>query len=114
MSAYAIAWLVISGSALFGAVVLYLLLRKWQRPLLRALIISLTLTFFLLPAPVPNHEAQLAPAFVVLVFETFFQIDGAPTVSMRILALGLCAAALLTWLVHYLLKRGRAMAPPEA
>lgn len=112
MNAYGIAWLVIGGSALAGAAVLYLLLRKLKRPLLRAMIISLTLTFFLIPAPVPNYEAQLAPAFVVLIFETFFQIDGAPAVSMRILGLGLGAAALLTWLAHYLLARGRAVSPP--
>ena len=110
MSGFTIAWLTIGGSAICGAAVLYMLLRRLDKPLLRALVITLTLTFFLVPAPVPNFETQLAPAFVVLIFEAFFQIDGSPQVSLRILALSLAAAATVTLLGHYLWSR-RAPAP---
>ena len=32
--------------------------------------------FFFTPAPLPAHDEQLAPAFVVVIFENFFQTQG--------------------------------------
>jgi len=105
MNAYAIAWLIIVLCLLGGAGMLFYLMKSVQRPLLRVLAISITVTFFLIPAPVPGHTEQLAPAFVVSIFETFFQIDGEPQVSLRILLLAIGVVGFLTWLVSMLMSK---------
>ena len=43
----------------------------------------------LLPAPVPNYEGQMAPAFIVFVFESLFQVKGQPLPAGLILLVGL-------------------------
>ena len=102
MNAYAIAWIIIVLSLLAGAGTLFYLLKNVQQTLLRVMPISLTVAFFLTPAPVPGHTEQLAPAFVVCIFETFFQIEGEPQVSLRILLLALAVVGFLTWLANML------------
>ncbi len=108
LSAYAIAWLVIAVSAVAGGALLAHVLRPLGKPLLRALLVSMAITFFAVPAPVPGFAEQLAPAFVVCIFEFFFQIDGSPQVSLRILGVALSLAGLLTCLGWFLLSRYRA------
>lgn len=105
MSAYAIAWIVIVACVLAAAAILFRLLRNMDKPLVRTLLISLLVTLSLAPAPVPGHPEQWAPAFVVYIFETFFQIDGAPQVSLRILLLAVGVVGLLVWLASVLLNR---------
>ena len=105
MGAYTTAWLIILGSAVGGAGILYWLLRKLPNSLIRRLIIGLAVTFFVVPAPLPAYPEQLAPAFVVLVFEALFQIDGSPGGSLRVLLLSLLLVAVLISAAHYLLAR---------
>lgn len=105
MSAYAIAWIVIVACALAAAAILFRLLRNIDKPFIRTLLISVLATLFLAPAPVPGHPEQWAPAFVVYIFEAFFQIDGAPLVSLRILLLAVGVVGLLVWLASVLLSR---------
>ena len=104
MSAYEIAWWVIAGAGVLGCVVLYYPLRH-VGAVVRHLAVCIAAAFFLAPAPVPGHAEQLAPAFVVSIFEMFFQIDGAPGDSLRILLFALVSVAALCLLVHYLVHR---------
>ena len=104
MDGYLIAWLVVAGGAVGVAVALFALLRR-SHVLVRRLLIAAALAIMLLPAPVPGYAEQLAPAFVVCVFEAFFQIDGSPGQSLRVLLIGVAAVLLLTALGHYLILR---------
>ena len=45
--------------------------------------------FFVTPAPLPAHEEQLAPAFVVVIFENFFQTQGKPEEAFWILTISI-------------------------
>ena len=105
MGAYSIAWIIIIVCALGGAGVLYWLLRGFSKPLIRNLIIALAVVFFVVPAPLPGYPEQLAPAFVVGIFEAFFQIDGAPMVSIRIMLVSMTLAAGLVAASHFVLAR---------
>jgi len=105
MSAYTLAWSVIVLAAAGGAVVLYGLLRHFSNSLIRKVIVAMAVAFFVVPAPVPEYSGQLAPAFVVCIFEAFFQIDGSPAASLRILLISIAAAAGLAIAAHYLLRR---------
>ena len=113
MGGYTIAWVVIALSAVCGAAVLYWLLRDHSNPLFRNIIIAVALAFFVVPAQVPGYPAQLAPAFVVCIFEAFFQIDGSPAASLRVLLLSMAVAALLALATHYLLRRRGAATAQE-
>lgn len=111
MSTHSIAWVVIVLATTLNAATLFHLLRNRRRLVLRALCIATISTFFMVPAPIPGHAEQFAPAFIVCLFEFFFQIDGSPGLSFRILVLATGLAVLLTWLGHnffarYYLSRG--------
>lgn len=105
MGAYSIAWMVILGAAACGAALLYWLLRKRSNSMIRNLIITLSVVFFVVPAPVPDYPEQLAPAFVVCIFEVLFQIDGAPAASLRILLISLALAAAVVLAAHFAMRR---------
>ncbi len=105
MGAYTIAWMIVAAAAASGAGVLYYLLRNYANSLIRNLIVALSLAFFVVPAPLPNYPEQLAPAFVVCIFEAFFQIDGSPAVSLRILGISMLLAAVLVIAAHFALQR---------
>jgi len=105
MSAFEIAWSIILVSGLVAAFVLSTWLRSRSRPLVRRLIVAFALTFFVVPAPVPNYPEQWAPAFMVLIFEVLFQTEGAPADSVQILLMSLTGVLVSTGLVHILLGR---------
>lgn len=106
MSAVSIAWVVIACAALLGAVAMWIVFSRYGiGGVLRSTFVALLLALFLVPAPIPGYESELAPAFIVLIFETFFQIDGEAQGSVRNLLLGLLVAIGLSLLTHYLLNR---------
>ena len=105
MDAYLIAWLVVLVGTVAGMFALLRLLRVGAGTLWRRLLVTGGMVAMLLPAPVPGHAEQLAPAIIVCVFEAFFQIDGAPQQSLRILLFGVAVTLLLTVLGHYLVLR---------
>ncbi len=113
MSDVQIAWLVIGGAGLAGVVCLWRLLKNTRWGLLPWLAITVSLAFFVVPVPVPNHPEQLAPAFVVAIFEMFFQIDGQPQASLRVLGLTLSMTALLTVIVYYFAQGRRREKPAK-
>ena len=55
--------------------------------------------FFVTPAPLPAHEGQLAPAFVVVIFENFFQTQGKPEEAFWILTISISTLLLLLFLI---------------
>ena len=105
MGAYTTAWIVILGAAAGGGGVLYWLLRNLSNSLIRKVIVAIAVAFFIVPAPLPEYPEQLAPAFVVCIFEALFQIDGSPGASLRILLVSMALAAGLVLAAHYALQR---------
>ena len=92
---YTIAWLVILAAGLLGSGFLFLLTRGIASASLRWTVRLLPLALMAVPAPVPNYDGQLAPAFVVLIFESLFQAEGEPgTAGGILLAAALIAVAL--------------------
>jgi hypothetical protein len=82
-------------------------LRGWDAPLLKS-VVGWLLLVLLVPAQIPRHGDQIAPAFVVFVFEALFQRDGSPDAAARILAAAgavALALALVTWLVVRIRRR---------
>ena len=107
-------WQIIAAATALGAVALWLALwwlipaRKKFGGLWRWFLVALIVLLFVLPAPVPNYSDAVAPAFIVMVFETFFQRSGAPEESMRRLLGGVAILVLLSagWmLLRRVIKR---------
>ena len=107
MSGYETAWVVILSMGLVGAFALSRLLANFRFRFLKWLVVVMTLTIFIVPAPVPNHAPQWAPAFVVAIFEAFFQIDGQPQASLRILLLSILVMTLMTTFVYFIYSKFR-------
>ncbi len=105
MNGYLIAWLVVLVGAVGVLAAFFRLLPYGAGALWRRLLIGGGLAFMLVPAPVPGHPEQLAPAFIVCVFEALFQIDGSPAQSLRILIAGVVVTLLLVVMGHYLIAR---------
>lgn len=97
-----IAWVTVLVCASAGAFILYRILRSSPNRLICNVLVAVVFVLFTVPAPIPNHTEQLAPAFVVCVFEAFFQIEGTPAASLRILLLALAVTAAVAGLAHYL------------
>ena len=72
MNGYLIAWLVALAGAVGVLTAFFRLLPYGAGTLWRRLLIGGGFAVMLLPAPVPGHPEQLAPAFIVCVFEAFF------------------------------------------
>ncbi len=106
MSGQSIAWTIIGFATLLGAAAMWVTFSRHQiGGLLRTSIVALLIAFFLVPAPVPNYETELAPAFIVLIFESFFQTEGQPQGSIRNLLIGFVVALGLSFFAHFLLRR---------
>ena len=61
--------------------------------------------FFITPAPLPAHNEQLAPAFVVVIFENFFQTQGNPEEAFWILTISISTLSLLFFLIVKVVDR---------
>lgn len=105
MENYTTAWVVIVVAGLIGAFGLLRLLKNLRWQFFRWLASLMALTFFVTPAPVPNFEDAIAPAFLVLIFEAFFQINGEPAVSLRILGLALFTVLILTTAGYFVARQ---------
>ena len=100
---YGMAWVVIVFAGLLGSVFLFYLTRGMRTPSLKWIVRVLPALLMMVPAPIPNFPGELAPAFVVLIFESLFQASGEPGTSGLILlataliglALGLLIARLI-------------------
>lgn len=96
---YTLAWLVVGSAGIVGSLGLYFLTRSWRPGRLRSIIRITPLLLLVVPAPVPNYDGQMAPAFIVLLFESLFQRNGAPLpaglILLAALALGVLAGLLI-------------------
>ena len=109
------AWILISAGALVGGLSFYysvvLCFRdssdKRRSKIKRfGLYLAAALTcFFVTPAPLPAHEEQLAPAFVVVIFENFFQTQGKPEEAFWILTISISTLLLLLFLIIKVVDR---------
>ena len=61
--------------------------------------------FFITPAPLPAHNEQFAPAFVVVIFEHFFQTQGNPEEAFWILTISISTLLLLLFLIIKVVDR---------
>ena len=61
--------------------------------------------FFVTPAPLPAHDKQLAPAFIVVIFEKFFQAQGEPEEAFWILIMSISTLLLLLFLIFKVVDR---------
>ena len=73
---YALAWLVIGVAGLMGTLGLFFLTRSVAHAGLRWVLRLLPLCLMVAPAPVPDYEGHIAPAFIVFTFESLFQAQG--------------------------------------
>jgi hypothetical protein len=105
MENFTTAWVVIVVAGLIGAFGLSRLLKNLRWQLFRWLASLMALTFFVTPAPIPNFDDAVAPAFLVLVFEAFFQTNGEPAVSLRILGLALFTVLILTTAGYFVARQ---------
>ena len=105
MSETAVVWLVILVLGVVGAFALFKGLQPMRWGLPRWLLMFTAFAFFLTPARVPEHTDQIAPAFVVAIFEMFFQIEGSPEQSLKLLGLVMLTVALLTTIAYFFLQQ---------
>ncbi len=61
--------------------------------------------FFVTPAPLPAYEEQLAPAFVVVIFENFFQTKGDPEEAFWIMIISISTLLLFLFLIFKVVDR---------
>ena len=61
--------------------------------------------FFITPAPLPAYNDQFAPAFVVVIFENFFQTQGNPEEAFWILTISISTLLLFIFLIFKVIDR---------
>ena len=95
MDYYGLAWILVVVMAVGGGTAMWFLLRPWRSVVLRSALVAATVLFFITPASVPRFEDTFAPAFIVAIFEFFFQTDGSPRGAFLALSLSLFLGVLL-------------------
>lgn len=121
--AYSTAWIVIGGAGFIGALSLNSLLKRiggnhsvFGRSLRFAIVLTIFVAF-VMPVSVPAAPQVFAPAFIVWLFEAFFQSQGNPEQAQRImlfqLPLVLGGALILGIMVNRLLFRIRGRAAKD-
>ena len=105
MADYTLAWSIIGVMAFGGSLAMLMLLRPVKALWLKLALVSLVVAFLVLPAPVPAAPEVWAPAFVVAIFEAFFQIDGDPASATMVLSMGIPVVVVLAAIVGLLWRR---------
>ena len=96
MGNYGEAWVLVVAMAIGGGTALWFLLRTMSSLVHKSALVAATVLIFVTPASVPRFEDAIAPAFIVAIFEGFFQIDGSPRGALVALGLSLSIGVLLT------------------
>ena len=109
------AWILIAAGGLVGGLCFYYLVALClrnssdkQRLKVRRFGLYLSaalICFFVTPAPLPAHEEKLAPAFVVVIFENFFQTQGKPEEAFWILTISISAVLISLFFVIKVVDR---------
>ena len=102
MTPYWIGWGILVGASFLVSLVTFYWLRLLLGFFSTFLLSTLLFVFLTVPAPIPNYEGYFAPAYVVLIFETFFQIKGSSKMSAQVLILALVSAFFLMMAGRYL------------
>lgn len=106
-SSYQISWLVLFLGSLVVSYITYQWLRR-RLSVFSSLCCGLVVAlFFLVPAPVPGYSGYYAPAYIVLIFESLFQIEGSPAYSGQILTLSLVGLMVIFFAGRYLFRNKR-------
>ena len=116
MDNYTIAWVVIVVAGCLGAFGFWQALAFIRSFTLRAVPVALAFALLVIPAPLPSGQGSFAPAFLVLIFEAFFQREGDPAQSMAILLFGTLATLIVSVLTAFLISKRlarRASAQPD-
>ena len=110
-----VAWILIAAGGLVGGLCFYysvaLCLRNSSDKLRSKVkrfglyLAAALICFFVTPAPLPAHEEKLAPAFVVVIFENFFQTQGKPKEAFWILTISISTLLLLLFLIIKVVDR---------
>lgn len=95
MTGPAIGWLVTVLAAVGLVVSIYGFFRKSRFRAVLVFCLVVLLSLLLVPAPVLGYPGDLAPAFLVALFESIFQPDGKPLVALRLLGIGLIVGIVL-------------------
>lgn len=106
---YTVAWVVVGVMGLLGTLGLFFLTRSIGHAGLRWVLRLLPLLLMVAPAPVPNYDGHVAPAFIVFAFETLFQTEGESLPALIILI----AAIVIGVLAGLLLGRVSSREPTE-
>ena len=109
------AWILIAAGGLIGGLCFYYLVvlcfrnssdKRRSKVKRFGLYLSAALAcFFVTPAPLPGHDEQLAPAFVVVIFENFFQTQGRPEEAFWILTISTSTLLLFLFLIFKVVDR---------
>ena len=109
------AWILIAAGGLLGGSCFYYLVvlcfrnssdKRRSKVKRFGLYLAAALTcFFVTPAPLPAHDEQLAPAFVVVIFENFFQTQGKPKEAFWILTISISAVLISLFFVIKVVDR---------
>jgi len=109
------AWILIAAGGLLGGLCVYFSVvlcfrnssdKRRSKVKRFGLYLAAALTcFFVTPAPLPAHDEQLAPAFVVVIFENFFQTQGNPEEAFWILIISISTLLLLLFLIIKVVDR---------
>ena len=109
------AWILIAAGGLIGGLCFYYLVvlcfrnssdKRRSKVKRLGLYLSAALAcFFVTPAPLPGHDEQLAPAFVVVIFENFFQSQGRPEEAFWILTISTSILLLFLFLILKVVDR---------
>ena len=109
------AWILIAAGGLIGGLCFYYLVvlcfrnssdKRRSKVKRFGLYLAAVLTcFFITPAPLPAYDEQWAPAFVVVIFENFFQTQGNPEVAFWILTISISTLLLFIFLIFKVVDR---------
>ena len=113
-TSYLLAWGVVVAAAILMQLALYFALRDWRAPLLKPLLAWWLLLVLVVPAEVPRHEENLAPAFLVFLFEALFQGEGRGGPAGRILLAASLVAILVALISWRILLRRRSIDRSDA
>ena len=109
------AWILIAAGGLVGGICFYWAVvlffqnsfekRRSKIKRLGLYLAAALICFFVTPAPLPAHDEQLAPAFVVVIFEFFFQTQGSPEEAVWILIISISALLFFLFLIFKVFER---------
>ena len=110
-----VAWILIAAGGLLGGVCFYFSVvlcfrnssdkRRSKVTRFGSYLAAGLTCFFVTPAPLPAHDEQLAPAFVVVIFENFFQTQGRPEEAFWILTISTSILLLFLFLIFKVVDR---------